>query len=95
MGRAVPDEVELLHPERNVLLSAAKIGIAGRERAMSGRNPECRQISRLHEIAPESERELSDDTTMDLRSLTSSSCPVTRFLDVCRALLVEGRDVKP
>jgi hypothetical protein len=26
MGRAVPDEVELLHPERNVLLPSASLG---------------------------------------------------------------------
>ena len=95
MGSAVHDEVELLHPERNVFLSAAKIGLAVGECAMSGRNPERRQISRLYEVAPEPEREFCDDTTMDLRSSTSSSCSVARLLDVRGSLLIEGCDVEP
>ena len=95
MGRAVPNKGELLHPERNVLPSAAKIGIAVGERAMSGRDPEGRQISRLDEIAPESEGELCDDSTVDLRSSTSSSRSVTRLLDVRRSLLIEGCNVEP
>lgn len=82
MGRAVPNEVELLHPERNVLLPAAEVGVTGGKRAMSSGNPECRQISRLHEVAPESERELCDDLTMDFRPSTSSSRSVAGLLDV-------------
>lgn len=95
MGCAIPDEGEPLHPKCNVLLPGSEIGITGRERAMSGGNPERGQISRLDEIAPESERQLCDDTTMNLRSSTSSGGAITRLLDVRRSLLSEGYDIEP
>lgn len=95
MGRAVANEVELLHTKRNLFLPAAEVGVTRGERVMSGGNPERRQISRLHEITPEPEWEFCDDTPMHLRSSTSSSCSVTRLLDVRRSLLIERDDVEP
>ncbi|QJU53168.1 hypothetical protein SCB71_07725 [Herbiconiux sp. KACC 21604] len=95
VGRAVPHEVQLLHPERHILLTGAEIGSAVRERTVGGRNPECSQVPGLDEITPETQRQFSDDTPVDLPATASSSRSVSRLPKVRLALLVECGEVEP
>ncbi|MFC5123657.1 hypothetical protein ACFPRL_09650 [Pseudoclavibacter helvolus] len=95
MRGAVPNVVQLLQCERDLLLSVAKVTRPVWKSPMCRWHPKCRQIPRFDEISPESESEFSDDSPVYFRATPLSSCAATGLRNVCQTARVKWCDVEP
>lgn len=85
----VPDEVQLLHTGTDLSLPCQDILRSVREGTMQSRCPERGEVPGLDQVAPEAERQLGDDATMDFRPSSVPRCACSGFDQVEMSLLIE------